>query len=608
MRRLERNDIDERRQAIRELERATLIDPQHAACELLLARVYYQCGFLKYARQRFERVARMAPGDADGSYGLGQVWRRDWLKYLEDSSLVRSIEHFSRAARLRPGAPDAWLQMVPLLIERGDSLTALRAARQAMAAEPRRPECQLALAYTSYRTGDVVAADTLFHQAVPRLARAARERFEDISPVAAERDTAVLRQLSRLGQKQFVERFWRENDPDLASPENEALLEYWARVAHAYFLFFDARRREWDMRGEVYVRYGPPKRRIYNPVAGRLDLRFSTGPSYPANLLVWEYPELGMAVSLQDRTLNEIYVLPMSMTRDVDPAPDPDSLARRQDSQAVRGGRGVFPKLPPGVRPLDIQGAIARFESPGGARVIGQVEVAGGPADSLWADWIVLDSTRSEVARGGRALSPSACDATTRRVADFAAELHPGEYLVGLTVRDGRGGRGVFRSAARIERPEAGLDLSDIVIACGAPVAPLADAVRIEPNPGARVTGAGPLTAYFEIYHLAPAGDGQARFEYVYTVKSAEKDPRVWLQRLVNPRRRIPDISVTREAENVGPLRRQFVTVPVDALPVGRYRVEVAVRDLVAGTEVTGSAPFVKLAEGNGAAGTNGRP
>jgi hypothetical protein len=336
---------------------------------------------------------------------------------------------------------------------------------------------------------------------------------------------------------------------------------------------------------------------IYNPVDAKLSVSYPTGPSYPANLLVWEYTGLGMVVQLQDRTLSEVYRLPMSMTRDMDPVPNPDSLARRDGSMPVRGGRGVFPKLPPGVRPMPVDGAIARFEAGGDTRLMAQIEAPGTPVDSLWAEWVVLDSARIEVARSGRWLSPSACEAATRRVGDFAAGVPAGEYLVGLSVRDGRGGRGVFRAATTIAKPAAELSVSDVVVACGAPAMATGNAVRIEPNPAARVAGAGPLSAYFEIYHLAPASDGQSRFEYVYTVKSAEKDPRIWLQRLVNPRRRIPDISVSREAENVGPLRRQFVTVPVDALPVGRYKVEVTVRDLVAGTEITKEAPFVKVAE-----------
>ena len=70
----------------------------------------------------------------------------------------------------------------------------------------------------------------------------------------------------------------------------------------------------------------------------------------------------------------------------------------------------------------------------------------------------------------------------------------------------------------------------------------------------------------------------------------------MWLQRAFSPRPRIPEISATRRTENLGPLRRQFVTVPVQSLPAGRYRLEITVRDLVADEEVTRTALFTKSA------------
>ena len=113
---LARNTIDTRRLAIGELERATLLEPVNALYELELARAYFRAGFLKSARLRFERVTRMAPAEAGGRLGLGQVWRRDWLKYLDRSSLVRAIDNLSWAARLKPGDSDAWLLLAPLLV------------------------------------------------------------------------------------------------------------------------------------------------------------------------------------------------------------------------------------------------------------------------------------------------------------------------------------------------------------------------------------------------------------------------------------------------------------------------------------------------------------
>jgi GWxTD domain-containing protein len=594
---LDRDDINARRRAIVLLEQATLLDPDEPGHELALARTYYRAGFIKLARQRFERVTRLSPTDANGRLGLGQVWRRDWLKFLDTTSLARSVENLSMACRLDPSLTEGWLLITPLLLEQGNLAAAVSAADHARESDPRRPETVLAAAYTHYRRGDVEFAERAFASAMPRLPWNVRERFHDIAPVASERDTMILNRLPVAEQAAFIERFWRENDPDLASEVNEARLEYWSRVAHAFFLFYDHRRREWDQRGEVFVRYGAPRKADYNPLDQPRYFAFNTGPAYPANTLVWDYPDLGMQVVMQDRLLSEYYLPIVNMFRDVDPSPHPDSLARRGDQLAVRGGRGVFPMLPPGARPLPTHAIVARFSGERGPRLLAQVEAPGGPADSLWAEWVVLDTSYAEVARARRALSPSACDALGRRVADFAGEVAPGRYLVGVTVHDGRGGRGVFRGEIDVPRAR-GLHISDVVVSCGAPYlegGALPAAIRIEPNPESRVGPGEPLTAYFEVYGLAPGADGRSRFDYVYTVTSAERDERVWLQRLFAPRRDPPPISASREESQTGPLRRQFVSVPVQSLPPGRYRLEVRVRDLVTGADVMARAEFDRV-------------
>src|SRR5678816_2208276 len=104
----------------------------------------------------------------------------------------------------------------------------------------------------------------------------------------------VMRQLWPHQLAAFERRFWRQQDPDLVPPQNEAQLEYWSRVAHAYLLYYDSRRQAWDQRGEIFVRYGAPARQIYNGVGDTLMLGLTPGSHQPVNVLVWEYPELGM--------------------------------------------------------------------------------------------------------------------------------------------------------------------------------------------------------------------------------------------------------------------------------------------------------------------------
>ena len=136
--------------------------------------------------------------------------------------------------------------------------------------------------------------------------------------------------------------------------------------------------------------------------------------------------------------------------------------------------------------------------------------------------------------------------------------------------------------------------MSDVVVSCGTPPIGAGPGVRIEPNAGGRVAPGGNLTVYFEVYHLAPGDDKQSRFEYTCTVRSTERDPRMWVQRLFSPKTKIPEVDMSRTGENPGAIRRQFVSVPVHTLPPGRYRLDITVRDLIAGTEVKGAADFLK--------------
>lgn len=591
--------FDGRRKAMECLEQATLCAPDTVAYQMALARLYLEMGFLGLARHRFERAAELNPYSAEAHVGQGHLWRKEYLKYLETRALDRSVHEFQIGARLAPAHAEAWLSLVPLLIEQHRLPMAQEAAERAMGADATNPECLLAWAHTSFRNGHVTRADSVFRLAIPRLAGMARDRFLDIAPLATERDTAQLSRLPAKGRAEFVARFWKDLDPDLASPENEAQLEYWSRVTQAYFLYFNKRRQEWDQRGEIYVRYGPPKVVTYNPIGAQLRFQMGRYGAFPMNVLIWGYPELGMVVPMHDRLLTGHYLPPFSVVESTDPVPDPDSLAQNDEKLASAGGRGVFPVLPPGTTPLPISSVAGRFQGDRGPRLLGWVESPGVASDSLWADWVVLDTARVEVARVRRMMSASACDVSEFRMADFTFDLPPGEYYAGVSVRGAGGLRGTHRGTVVVERPEALLQLSDLVVACGPPLterdASGAPSVRLAANPGARVVGNDPLTAYFEAYHLFTDKNGQARMEFEYLVRSTDRDPRIWLKRVFAPRPRVPDISAHRQESQIGSIRRQYVSVPVQSLPPGNYRLEIRVRDLTVGTQAVRTADFTKI-------------
>jgi hypothetical protein len=350
----------------------------------------------------------------------------------------------------------------------------------------------------------------------------------------------------------------------------------------------------WDERGEVYVRYGPPEEMRYNPV-GTILYSGWTGVGdnmrFPINVLVWFYHELGMVVVMHDRSLTENYELPVSMDFDMDPRPSPGPLAA-SGLLYTPGLRGVFSPLPPGAEPLDVASQLARFEGAGGgARLFAGLSAPGSPADSLRAELVVLDSAYREVSRQRRTLSPSACEPAEVRVADFDLSLSPGRYTVGLSASAGRR-RGSTKDRVVIEAPDTSLSMSDVVVTCGLPTGPVGS-VRLDPNPSGHVALGEPLVAYFEVYHLARGADGEGRFEYETSVRSATPDRRLWLQRWLSPKRDGQDLGFTRQDKVLGTVRRQFVSVPLGELMPGRYLLEVTVRDVITGDERRGSVQFV---------------
>jgi Tfp pilus assembly protein PilF len=129
---LAKDRVEDRRVAMWHLERATLLDPNDLGHQLALAKVYYRMGFLKQARQRFERASALAPDNPAVQFGLGEIWRRDYLKYLDRTSLRRAVSHYRRAADLAPEDPEPFLRLAPLQLEQNELPSAMASAERSL--------------------------------------------------------------------------------------------------------------------------------------------------------------------------------------------------------------------------------------------------------------------------------------------------------------------------------------------------------------------------------------------------------------------------------------------------------------------------------------------
>ncbi|HVP15306.1 MAG TPA: tetratricopeptide repeat protein, partial [Terriglobales bacterium] len=524
--------VESRQRAMRDLDQALQLQPANSEIWLERGRVYERGALETEARDCFSKAIALAPRDPEPCVCLGMAWKRLWLRRIDGAALDSAISCLRRATELRPFDSRTWLRLVPLLVERSNPAGAAFAAERALARRPMYGDGWLARAYLAYRRGEIETADSMFAVALPLLSREERARFADLGPITGAEESE---RLASAGDDS-LRRFWQRLDPDPTSRENELKLEYWSRVAHAILLFEDPLHPEWDARADTYLRYGAPRGKRQNPAGLPTYFQFNalhpiptsriTGDyglsddRYPLINQAWDYPDLGMRVVVQDRSLTGRYEPPV--TRDFDrlSAPDPRVLARRRDLVALGGGLAVFPTLAPPAQRIELRGTLVRFEGARGPRLFVQVQAPAAPADTLWARCAVLDARGREVSRDAGALGLSLCHPAERRIAEFSAELPAGAYDVTVSVRDPRHKRGLYRITTELAPSTPGLDLSDIVLTCGTPeVLVSGGSVRLESNPEARVAAGAPLVVYFEIYRLAPGADGLARFEYEYTVR-----------------------------------------------------------------------------------------
>jgi hypothetical protein len=277
--------------------------------------------------------------------------------------------------------------------------------------------------------------------------------------------------------------------------------------------------------------------------------------------------------------------------------PFADSLAHRRDLDGLQNGWAVFRRLPAGVEPLDVSLAVANFESDGGPQMLAQAEAAGGPDARIAVEWAVLDSEYDPVLRQGASMAASACSPDVARAASFASNLLPGRYRVGMHATDEFGRRGVATRDVVVQARSRELAMSDLVVTCSPPeisVVP-GGGVRLEPETGLLPSNGDYLNAYFEIYRLTPGANGEAEFEYHCIVRAADQDRRGWVSRMISPRVLPSPIEMSRRETTRGSLRRQFLSVPVGALPPGRYEIEIRVRDISAGTESVAVTQFDRM-------------
>ncbi len=206
------------------------------------------------AKSDIEKVLKMDPNYADAYLLMGD-YEADLNKEYE-----RAIPWYTKYLALRPDDPVSRnrLSMAYLHVKDYDKImeTLLGFVQE----HPDAIELLPIVSQACAKQDKLDLAMGFFKAYVSKLDPEERALYKDISRFASKEELAEYSRASGAEQEAFLKRFWNGRDPDLSTPVNERLLEHYRRVWYAR-QSFSKERQPWDMRGEVYVRFGEPDHR-----------------------------------------------------------------------------------------------------------------------------------------------------------------------------------------------------------------------------------------------------------------------------------------------------------------------------------------------------------
>ncbi|MCU0607223.1 MAG: GWxTD domain-containing protein [Candidatus Edwardsbacteria bacterium] len=436
--------------------------------------------------------------------------------------------------------------------------------------------------------------------------RPEQKRYFELAAVGSPEELTAYEALpDSAAREDFWRTFWKRKDPTPTTERNERYEEHLARVGFADENF-PASSGWWDDRGKIYLKFGDPDDREWNPMGSapsqymcESDPTSETGSAMVSPSRGWErwgYSRLGHQFTFVQQLTG--YKLAKSLY-------SAQTFSSSIQASAVSAlnelDRSVLQQLPAESyrheygQPLDFPFGVARFGDSLGAEVWVHysVPLAGLDYDStgtarLTRRIVVFDRQMREAARDDRTLTPPDMG---RRIPDAQAidlvrlRLPPGDYTLAISLEDTRAGKtGIYEYPFLVlDYLQGAKETSDLLLAREIVRDTAASkfrkgGYRIVPQPSHAFRAGASLFLYYEVYNLKPGDDGRCRAEVRYYLVS---------RRDKTARGTAPAVLTTDR-----PRLEQAAALALGGLPAGDYHAVVTARDQVSGKERTLIAPF----------------
>ncbi|MDE2888296.1 MAG: tetratricopeptide repeat protein [Gemmatimonadota bacterium] len=253
--------------AIKYFQDAISVDRTYAEAYYNLARAYREIGDTKEL-MAYRRLSKIAPAHSDVWFRIGRIYKNGEAgEYVQRE---RAESAYQRQLEVNPDHAEARLDL-------GEVLTELERADEAVmvltplveSGNPLQQRSLVALAEAYLKQREFDRADVLFDRYLENLGADTQAVYYDLRMVVEE-EREKFESAPPAKWKTLSEKYWASRDPAPATAANERKLEHYRRVAYS-LEHFGKDRFPWDVRGDVYVRYGRPAH-----VSSSENIRFET--------------------------------------------------------------------------------------------------------------------------------------------------------------------------------------------------------------------------------------------------------------------------------------------------------------------------------------------
>ncbi|MDE2999063.1 MAG: tetratricopeptide repeat protein [Gemmatimonadota bacterium] len=256
--------------AIRYFQDAISVDRTYAEAYYNLAGAYRAIGDTKEL-MAYRRLSRIVPTHPDVWFRIGRIYKNGEAGEYVQSEKAEAA--FRRQLEVNPDHVEARLDL-------GEVLTELARADEAVpvltplveSGNPLQQRSLAALAEACLKQREFDRADVLFDRYLEGLGADTQAVYYDLRKVAESGERDRFEAAPPAEWKALSEAYWAGRDPAPATAANERKLEHYRRVAYS-LEHFGKDRFPWDVRGDVYVRYGRPAH-----VSSSENIRFETDP------------------------------------------------------------------------------------------------------------------------------------------------------------------------------------------------------------------------------------------------------------------------------------------------------------------------------------------